>query len=222
MELFFFCRASWSFRAPSLCTNLFWTLRCRLDTCTRHFCCSVTPSLSVLVQTALRPAPRPVAREYPHREPLRKVLSSEPCPSATRSRDSVVPPQRGSDVFLTSPSLHCDCLMHSLLSRRPCHESVLPTSLAHLAVGVSRAWHRLSVTFEMLGLCCFSDAMSSSSWILSFAPSMAKSPLKSAQFVCLSRCHRSSCLFVNCLFEQLDTVDVSAQPRVNVLHWQRS
>ena len=59
----------------------------------------------------------------------------------------------------------------TLLSRRPCHECVLPTSLGHLAVGVSRVRHRLSVTFEMLGLCCCSDDMSSSSWTLSFAPS---------------------------------------------------
>ena len=53
-------------------------------------------------------------------------------------------------------------------------------------------------------------------------PSMANSPLNSAQFVCLSRGHHSSCLFVNFLLKQLDTVGVSARPRVNVLHWQRS
>ena len=38
---------------PSLCTNLFWTLRCRLEHLQPSLCCSVTPLLlSVLVQTA--------------------------------------------------------------------------------------------------------------------------------------------------------------------------
>ena len=35
---------------------------------------------------------------------------------------------------------------------------------------------------------------------------MANSTLNSAQFVCLSRCHHSRFLFVNCLLVQLDTV----------------
>ena len=124
-----------------------------------HFCSS--PYLCRPHQA--RPAPRPVAaREYPHREALWKILcSSEPGPSMTRAHDSCVPSQRGSDVFLTSPSLHCDFLRHPFFPRRPYRESVLRTSLAHLAVGVSRARHRLSVTFEMLGLCCCPDVMSS-------------------------------------------------------------
>ena len=54
-----------------------------------------------------------------------------------------------------------------------------------------------------------SDVKSSSSWILSFAPSMANSTLNSAQFVYLLRCHHSSCLFMNCLLELLEVVGVS-------------
>ena len=99
--------------------------------------------------------------------------------------------------------------------------SLLHTSLVSPAVGVSRARHRLSVNFEMPDLCCC-DVMSRRLEPCHLAPSMANSTLNSAQFVCLSRCHHSSCLFMNCLFEQLDTVGVSARPRVNVLHWQRS
>ena len=176
MSLLLWSCSSFALRAPSLCTNLFWTLRCCLEhlhpslLLLGHGFCS-SPYLCRPHQA--RPAPRPVAaREDPHREALCKVsCSSEPCPSASRARDSFVLSQRGSDVFLTSPSVHCDCFRHTLLSRRPHRESVLRISLAHLAVGVSRARHRLSVTFEMLGLCWCSDAMSSSSWILSFAPS---------------------------------------------------
>ena len=134
------------------------------------------------------------------------MCSSEPCPSVDSSRDSFVLSATWFQCVLTSRSLH--------------RESVLRTSLSH-PPWASRARHRLSVTFEMLGLCCCPNAMSSSSWILSFAPSMANSTLNSAQFVCLSRCHHSSCLFMNCLLEQLDTVDVSARPRDDVLHWQR-
>ena len=107
--------------------------------CCRGAVLPLPPPLLLSVLYQARPAPRPVvAREYPHREALWKVLcSSEPCPSATRARDICVPSQRcGSDVFLSSPSLHCDCFSHLLLSRHPCRESVLRTSLAHLAVGV--------------------------------------------------------------------------------------
>ena len=138
--------------------------------------------------------------------PVRRRLLARLLRSFSTCFDVVVPSPR----LLPAPSLsrrpHREC---------PAHFAVSP------AVGVSRARHRLSVTFEMLGLCCCPDVMSSSSWILSFAPSMAISTLNSAHFVCLSRCHHSNCLFVNCLLEQLDTVGVSARPRVNVLHWQR-
>ena len=205
-ELFFLCRGlHGALRAPSLCTTLLL--------------------LSVLVQTALSTssaASSRCSRISPSRGLveglvfLRALSVGNSC-----ARDSFVLSQRGCDVFLTSPSLHCDCFRHSLLSRRSHRKCVLRTSLAHLAVGVSRARHRLSVTFEMLDLCCCPDVMSSSSWILSFAPSMANSTLNS-QFVCLSRCHHSSCLFMNCLFGQVDTVGVSARSHVNVLHWQRS
>ena len=34
--------SSWSFRSLSLCTNLFWTLRCRLEHLHPSLCCSVT------------------------------------------------------------------------------------------------------------------------------------------------------------------------------------
>ena len=69
-----------------------------------------------------------------------------PCPVSGRlvRATPLVLSQRGSDVILTSPSFHCDCFRHLLLSRRPCHESVLPTSLAHLAVSVSRSTDFLS------------------------------------------------------------------------------
>ena len=122
--------------------------------------------------------------------------------------------RRVSDVDVAVASLRL-LQASPFLSRRPHRESVLRTSLAHLTVGVSRARHRLSVTFGMYGSCYCYDIVFSS-------PSMADSTLNSAQFVCHSRCHHSSCLFVNCLLEQLDSVGVSAPPRVNVLHWQRS
>ena len=186
------------------------------NTCTRHFCCSVALLLlSVLVQAVLStfPAPRPVAaREYLHGEALWKVL-------CVFLRALSVGVLRSLSTWfrrvLTSPSLHCDFFRH-LSTRRPRRESVLRTSLSHLP-SASRAWHRVSVTFELLGLCCCPDVMSSSSGILSFAPSMANSTLNSAQFVCLLRCHHGSCFFLNCLFEQLDTVSVSARARDDVV-----
>ena len=64
--------------------------------------------------------------------------------------------------------------------------------------------------------------MSSSSWTLSLAPNMSNSTLNSAQLVCFSKCRHSSCLFMKCLFEQLDRVGVSVRPHVNIIHWQRS
>ena len=94
----------------------------------------------------------PIARPF-----WRVLSSSEPCPTGFRRVSVVaVAPLR----LLQAP----------LLSRRPCHESVFPLRLLTWP-SASLARHRLSVTFEMLGLCCCSDAMSSSSWILSFAPS---------------------------------------------------
>ena len=46
--------------------------------------------------------------------------------------DSFVLSQHGSDVFLTSPSLHRDSFRHLLLSRRPHRENVLRTAPSHL------------------------------------------------------------------------------------------
>ena len=139
------------------------------------------------------------------------VCSSEPRPSAT--------PRATPSFFLNEVPTCFDVAVASprVLQAPPLVKASSPRAcLAHFAdspaVGVSRARHRLSVTFEMLGLCCCPDVMSSSSRILSFAPSLANSTLNSAQFVCLLRCHHSSCLFMNCLFELLDTVG----------QWQRS
>ena len=129
----------WSFSSfagtPSLCTNLFWTLRC----CLEHLYPLLGHTLlllSVLVQAVLStfPAQRPVAaREYPHREalwsPVSRRLLARPSPALS---------QRGSDVFLTSPSLHRDFSRHSLLSRRPHRESVLRTSLFTAKVSCAR------------------------------------------------------------------------------------
>ena len=118
--------ASWSLRAPSLSTNLFWTLRCRLEhlhTSLLLLGHTIAP-LRTCVQTALRTS------------------------SAASSRCSRISPSRGlveglvapaSCVFraaLSLPSRYCDCFRHHLLSRCLHRESVLRTSLAHLAVGV--------------------------------------------------------------------------------------
>ena len=140
--------SSWSLRTPSLCTNQFSTLRC----CLEHFYPLLGHTLlllSVLVQAVLSTflAPRPVAaRDYLHREALRKVLCvfpSEPCPSATPSRDSCILSQRGSDVFdvaVASPATFSGTpFCRGVLTPRVCpaHFAVSP------AVGVSRARHRL-------------------------------------------------------------------------------
>ena len=147
--------------------------------------------------------------EYPHREALWKVLCVflRALSVGDSSRDSSRLLRSFSTWFRrvwTSPPLHRDFFRHLLLSRRPHRESVLRTSL--YTARVSCALRCLTCrrrTFELLGLCCCPDVMSSSSWILSFAPSMANSTL------CLSRDHHSSCLFMNCLFKKLNTVGVS-------------
>ena len=195
-------RASWSLRAPSLSTTLFWTLHCRLE--------HLHQSLLLLGHTI---------------DPLRVVVQSAlSTSSAASGRCSRISPSRGlveslvaplSCFFraaLSLPSLDCDCT--------PFVEASLPREcLAHFAWSPGR--RRLDVSSRprgtgslsplmMLGLCCCSDV--TSPWVLSFALSMANSALNSAQFVCHSRRHHSSCLFMNCLFDQLDTVGVSARP----------
>ena len=163
VELFFLCRGLHGafvllLSAPT-CSGpcaVVW------NTCTRRFCCSVTPFLlSVLVQTRTKHVQRrPVAaREYLHREAL-SLLRALSCPSATPARDSFVHSQRGSDVFLTSPSLHYDCFRHTLCRGVLAARVSYPLRLLTWP-SASRAWHRLSVTFEMLGLCCCPDVMSS-------------------------------------------------------------
>ena len=218
--------SSWNLRAPSLCTNLSWTLRC----CLEH----LHPSLLLLGHSfaplrACAGRTEHVSSAAPGRcsriSPWRGLVEGLECvpPGPVRRRLLARLLRSLSTWFrrvLTSPSLHCDFFRH-LSTRRPRRESVLRTSLSHLP-SASRAWHRVSVTFELLGLCCCPDVMSSSSGILSFAPSMANSTLNSAQFVCLLRCHHGSCFFMNCLFEQIDTVGVSARARDDVVHWQRS
>ena len=83
------------------------------NTCTRHFCYHLL--LSVHVQTALctsSAASGRCSRISPSRglvEDLVLLCALAVGPSATRARDSFVLSQRGSDVFLMSPSLHCDC-----------------------------------------------------------------------------------------------------------------
>ena len=110
----------------SLCTNLFWTFRCRLE--------HLHPSLLLLGHTMA---------------PLRTcVHTALRISSAASSRCSRISPSRGlveglvapaSCVFraaLSLPLRYCDCFRHHLLSRCLHRESVLRTSLAHLAVGV--------------------------------------------------------------------------------------
>ena len=118
------------------------------NTCTRHFCCSVTTLLlSVLVQTALStfPAPRLVAaREYPHREALWKVLFVCVLPSPVRRRLLARLLRSFSTWFrrvLTSLSLHRDFLRHLLLSRRPHRKSTLRTSLFTARVSCASLSH---------------------------------------------------------------------------------
>ena len=102
-------RASWSFRAPPLCTNLFWTLRCRLE--------RFSPSLLVLGQT-IAPLRNSADRTKHVQRRVQSLLANipiaRPCgrscapPSPFRRRlvrHSFIPSQRGSDLFLTSPSL---------------------------------------------------------------------------------------------------------------------
>ena len=120
------------------------------------------------------------SRIYPSRGLVESLVCVPPSPVRRRLLARLL--RSFSTCFrrvLTSPSLHRDFFPHTLLSRRPHRESILRTSLftsprecpAHFAVspavGVSRARHKLPVTFEMLGLCCCPDVMSSSSWILS-------------------------------------------------------
>ena len=143
------------------------------NTCTRHFCCSVVPLLlSVLVQTA--PNTSSAASGRCSRKSPSRALVEGPCapPSPFRRRLVRATPS----IFLNVvPTCFPDVAVASLrlLQAHPFCREVLRTSLAHLAVGVSRTRHRLSVTFEMLALCCCPDVKSSSSWILSFAPSLA-------------------------------------------------
>ena len=126
------------------------------NTCTRHFCCSVTTLLlTVLLQTALSASSAASGRALSVGDSYARLLRS----FSTWFR-------RVSVVVVASLRL----LLAPLLSRGPCHECVLPTSLAHLTVGVSHARHMLPVTFEMLGLCCCSDGMPSSSLDFVFRP----------------------------------------------------
>ena len=206
MELFFLCRGLHGafvllLSAPT-CSGpcaVVW------NTYTRHFCCSVTPLLlSVLVQSALSTSSAVSGR------------CSRISPSRSLVEGLVAPPSCFFRAALSLPSLYFDCFKHPfcrgiLAARVSCALRLLTWPSASRRV-VSRARHRLHVTSEMLGFCPPRPGSCPS------PPSIANSTLKSAQFVCHSRRHHSSCLFMFCLFEQLDTVGVSARPRVDVLH----
>ena len=117
---------------------------------TRHSCCSVTPLLlSVLVQTAQRRV-----RSLLANIPIARTCGRSCAPPSPVRRRLV----RATPSFFLYVVPTCFCRRRRstatakgttfFLSRRPCRQNVLPTSLA-----LAR------------------DAMSSSSWILSFAPS---------------------------------------------------
>ena len=169
-------------------------------------CCSVTPSLlSVLVQTALTTssaASGRCSRMFPSRG-LVELCSAEPCPSVTPARQLLRSFstwfQRVSVVAVAPLRL----LQAPLLSRCPFHESVLPLRM---------------LTWPSASRACGTDFLSPLRCFACVAVLMQCPPRFGS---CPSPRHHSS-LFTNCLFEQLDTVDVSARPRVNVLHWQRS
>ena len=143
-----------------------------------------------------RPAPRRVAaRECPHREALGKDLSL----LRAVSSELLCRCRR----FTTTPSI-----THFFV------EASLPREcLAHFACSPGR--RRLDVSSRARGTCFLSPLR-----CLAFVAVPTQCPPRPGS--CPSPRHRSSCLFMNCLFGQLDTVGVSARPRVNVLHWQRS
>ena len=165
MELFFFCRclhgAFVLFLSAPICSGLcavVWNI------CTRHF---VARSLSTSSAASCRCSRISSSRGLVEGLVLFRAMSvGDSCARLFHSFSTWF---RRVSVVAVAPLRLLQA--PPFLSRRLCHESVIPISHAHLAVGVSRARHRLSVTFEMFGFCCCSDAMSSSSWILSFAPS---------------------------------------------------
>ena len=78
-------RASWSLRAPSLCTNLFWTLRCRLEHLHSHFCCSATP---LLLRTCADRTKHVQRRVW---SPLANIPTARPCGRTCRSSELFLP-----------------------------------------------------------------------------------------------------------------------------------
>ena len=151
VELFFLCRGLHGafvllLSAPT-CSGpcaVVW------NTCTRHFCCSVTPLLlSVLVQTALSTSSAASGR-------CSRIFPSRGLVELLRSFSNVFPTCFCRRRRFTATASSTPFCRGVLTERVTCALRLLTWPSA------SRARHRLSVTFEMLGLCCCSDAMSSS------------------------------------------------------------
>ena len=106
---------------------------------------------------------------------------------------------------LTSRSLPRDFFRYPLLSRRLHRESVLRTSLSHLP----SASHARGTDFLSPSRCLACVAVPT---LCPPRPGSCPSPRRWRIRRCLSRCHHSSFLFVNCLLEELDTVGQWQRP----------